>query len=149
VKRLRAGGLGFGDNRRDRRGERVGPGCAGRVDAGAGLGEARVAEGLSSGLGGGQGGLRALADDLAFTLGEGCEKVQREWLNVGADHAPCATRGVCAFPQAAPAVVASIISRLSGGCHGPHERRMELRHTKRPPAAGPHGGGPPLAPNGP
>jgi hypothetical protein len=48
----------------------------------AGLGEARVAEGLSTGLGGGQGGLRALADDFALTFGKGCEKVQRERLYV-------------------------------------------------------------------
>ena len=43
----------------------VGPGCADRVDGGAGLGEARVAEGLPAGLGGGEGGLRALGDQRA------------------------------------------------------------------------------------
>jgi hypothetical protein len=38
------------------------PGCADRVDGGAGLGVARVAEGLSMGLCGGEGGLRALRE---------------------------------------------------------------------------------------
>ena len=44
----------------------------------------RSAERLPTGLGGGESGLRALADDLAFTFGKGREKVQRERLNVGA-----------------------------------------------------------------
>ena len=45
-------------------------GCADRVDGGAGLGEARIPESLSSSFGGGQGGLRALRDYGAFFLGE-------------------------------------------------------------------------------
>ena len=56
-KRLRAGGLSLGDDRRDSGGEGVSPGRAGGVDGGAGLGQAWVAEGLPTGLGGGQGGL--------------------------------------------------------------------------------------------
>jgi len=52
----------------------------GRWSVGAGLGEVRVTEGLPTGLGGGQSGLPALADDLALAFGEGREKVQREVL---------------------------------------------------------------------
>jgi len=58
AKRLRSRGSRLCNDRRDSGGERVGPG-AGGVDGGAGLGETRVAEGLSAGRGGGESGLRA------------------------------------------------------------------------------------------
>jgi hypothetical protein len=44
-----ASGLSLGDGG----GERIGPGCAGRVDGGAGLGEARISKRLAASLGGG------------------------------------------------------------------------------------------------
>ena len=64
-KRLRPGGLGLANGRRDAVGECVGAGRVVRVGYRAGLGELGIAEGLSAGLGGGQGGNRALADHLA------------------------------------------------------------------------------------
>ena len=60
-KRLRPGSLGLPDGRRDAIGECVGAGRVVRVGYRAGLGELGIAEGLSAGLGGGQGGNRALA----------------------------------------------------------------------------------------
>ena len=75
-KRLRPGGLGLANGRRDAVGECVGAGRVVRVGYRAGLGELGIAEGLSAGLGGRQGGNRALADHLALALSESRVQVQ-------------------------------------------------------------------------
>ena len=52
------------------------PAVRGSVDGGAGLGEAWVAEGLPSGLGGGESSLSAMRDYRALFLSEGSVQVQ-------------------------------------------------------------------------
>jgi len=86
-KRLRPGGLGLANCGRNAVGEGVGASGMVCVGDGARRVEARVAEGLSAGLGGGQGGNRALADHRALALGKGGVKVQHERLDVRPDSA--------------------------------------------------------------
>ena len=84
-KGLRPGGLGLANGGRNAIGECVGASAYVCVGDGAGLGEPGIAEGLSTSLGGGQGGNRALADHLALALGEGGVQVQHERLDVRAE----------------------------------------------------------------
>jgi hypothetical protein len=52
---------------------------------GAGLGQARIAEDLPTGFGGGKSGLCAPGNRRALLLGEGGVQVQQERLDVGAE----------------------------------------------------------------
>ena len=72
------------NGRRNAIGEGIGAGRVVRVGYRAGLGELGIAERLSAGLGGGQGGNRALADHLAPALGESRVQGQHDRLHVSA-----------------------------------------------------------------
>jgi hypothetical protein len=71
--------------RRGRRGVRVRSGLVGGAGDGAGLSKVWVAEGLSTGFGGGQSGLRALRDHRPLFLGQRREQMQHEGISVGAE----------------------------------------------------------------